>query len=102
MVQAASSFYRIPVRARRHPGASQKDQPPCPLLDHPTRNEETEVSESSADQIAAVCPPLDGSGLRGRWAVADQTAHMSSPLTKRKLILTIRLGDLLRQLMRVS
>ena len=88
--QATSGFDRSPVRARRELGASQKDQPPRPLLDHPTRDQEAEVSESSADQIAAVRPPLERMGWRGRWALADQTGHVSPPLTKRKLILSIR------------
>ena len=36
--------------------------------------------------------------MRGRWALADQTGHVSPPLTKRKLILSIRIGDFLPQL----
>src|SRR4029453_4261496 len=98
--QKTSCFYRTPLRARRKSAASQEDQSPCPLLDHPTRNQETEVSESSADQIAAVGPPPERRCLRGRRARADQTAHVSPPLTKRDLILSITTEDFLPQLMR--
>ena len=42
--QATAGSDRRPVRARREPGAPQQDQPPRPLLDHPARDQEAEVS----------------------------------------------------------
>ncbi len=96
--QASSGCGRHPVRAWWQSCASQKDQPSGALLDHPSCDQQAEVSQASADQVAGVCPPTEGRSLRDRGAQADQTTHVSLPLTKRELILAIGTGDFLAQL----
>ena len=58
--------------------ASQKDQPPRPLLDHPTGDQEAEVSQSSGDQVAAIWAPPER-----RSCVADRRWRTRRPTYRR-------------------
>ena len=99
--QVTAGLNRAPGGTWRELGASQKDQAASALRDHPARDHQAEVSETSGYQIAAVRAPSQRSLADAGFAATRKSRHTPLPVPEPKLILTVRTGDFLQQLMSV-